>query len=305
MRPKELRTNSNTVAWNCDGKKLLSCGLERGVRGWPLDNFDERSSFSLTAGLENPICSVSGHPTLPDALCGASDRDKKIVFWDFRARNATRSVKTDTAVRSVQYSADGQIVMLRENGDRESGNSGSDGPDTIALWDVRAGTQSAKVSMRDLGLGSRFNHNRQLIYVATSIGELAVVDYPSLKLLAQFNAHVDETTSLAVDVRGRYLATGGGDALVNLWDPLEWICERTLGAAESRIVGVASSHDGEWTAGACELGYIDIYETETGLHNARIPQKSNLRSLAWHPSQPILASSGGDRRNEAWISILQ
>lgn len=38
MRPKEVRTNSNVVAWNCDGKKLLSCGLERGCRGWPLDN---------------------------------------------------------------------------------------------------------------------------------------------------------------------------------------------------------------------------------------------------------------------------
>ncbi|KAF8316881.1 hypothetical protein DL93DRAFT_723426 [Clavulina sp. PMI_390] len=61
MRPKKLRTSSNTVAWNFDGKKLLSCGLERGVRGWPLDN----DSFSLRSTSNSSPSIITFSKVLP------------------------------------------------------------------------------------------------------------------------------------------------------------------------------------------------------------------------------------------------
>lgn len=165
------------------------------------------------------------------------------------ARTATRVVDVKTAVRSIEFSRDGQVVLVREDGD-------GDAPDSLALFDVRAGMDLNRVSSRDLGVGHtvrpisrhifhhlahtkrkqikdiKFNHTRQLVYVAGDTGELAILDYPSLKLLHQIDAHLHEATTIGVDIRGCYVATGGADALVNLWEPQEWICQRSIPNAE-------------------------------------------------------------------------
>jgi hypothetical protein len=51
-------------------------------------------------------------------------------------------------------------------------------------------------------------------------------------------------------------------------------------------------------------------EAETGIHNVRITPRGPgglggiTRSLSWHPSQQVLASAGGERKGEAWVSLL-
>jgi THO complex subunit 3 len=44
--------------------------------------------------------------------------------------------------------------------------------------------------------------------------------------------HVLGCAALALDPRGRYLATGGHDTVVNLFDTAEWICARTITGCE-------------------------------------------------------------------------
>ena len=77
-----------------------------------------------------------------------------------------------------------------------------------------------------------FNHTRELVYVSSESGAFAILDYPSLELLHKFDAHVHECSAIGVELRGRYVATGGGDALVNVWDTQQWICQRTIPSAE-------------------------------------------------------------------------
>lgn len=94
----------------------------------------------------------------------------------------------------------------------------------------------------------------------------------------------------------------------------------------SPVIATAFSCDGEFIASSSENNYIDIVrlpslpsgfdvmtprrinfqtESETGLHNTRVPQRVKATSLAWHPlQQQILASAGGDRKGESWISLL-
>lgn len=80
----------------------------------------------------------------------------------------------------------------------------------------------------------------------------------------------------------RYLATGGNDSIVNLFDTNEWLCARTITACEyvavfrlrsihcltlvssfiSHAVNALSfSHDGEFLAIASSGNYIDIVRT--------------------------------------------
>lgn len=82
-----------------------------------------------------------------------------------------------------------------------------------------------------------------------------------------------------MDVRGRYVATGGSDALVNLWSPHDWIGQRAIPYSEyvgrivlrpaliilalrlhrSKIVSAAFSSDGEYVASAGEAAsFFDV-----------------------------------------------
>jgi len=62
-----------------------------------------------------------------------------------------------------------------------------------------------------------------------------------------------------MDPKGKYLATGGSDALISIWDTNDWICVRTLDKAEHPIRSVSFSFDGAFiAAGSDEAMPIDI-----------------------------------------------
>ena len=63
---------------------------------------------------------------------------------------------------------------------------------------------------------------------------------------------------LTNDRRVRYVATGGMDTIVNLFDTEEWICARTITCSEYPTNALSFSHDGEYLAIASQGSYIDI-----------------------------------------------
>jgi THO complex subunit 3 len=77
-----------------------------------------------------------------------------------------------------------------------------------------------------------FNNVGDIVFLAGGDGYITLAEYPSLSLLERIGSHVRACTSLDFDPRGRYLATGGEDALVNLYDTSEWMCIRTISSAE-------------------------------------------------------------------------
>jgi len=61
---------------------------------------------------------------------------------------------------------------------------------------------------------------------------LRVMDYPSLTVREAPAAHVGGCVAVALDPRGRYLASGGADSIVNIFDLNDWICARTITVCE-------------------------------------------------------------------------
>ncbi len=64
------------------------------------------------------------------------------------------------------------------------------------------------------------------------MNSLMIMDYPSLMIREQPSAHVGGCMAVALDPRGRYLASGGHDSIVNLFDMSEWICANTITSCE-------------------------------------------------------------------------
>jgi THO complex subunit 3 len=57
-----------------------------------------------------------------------------------------------------------------------------------------------------------------------------------------------------MDPRGKYLAVGGSDALISLWDTQDWMCKHTLGHMEGPLRSVAFSWDGSYVVGGSDEG---------------------------------------------------
>ncbi|KAG6832187.1 hypothetical protein H0H92_004919 [Tricholoma furcatifolium] len=109
------------------------------------------------------------------------------------------------------------------------------------------------------GSTAMFNHlGDGIILTHHSEHSLRILDYPSLKLRESPAAHVGGCLAVALDPRGRYLASGGFDSIVNMFDLNDWICARTITVSENAINALSFSHDGEYLAIANAGSCIDI-----------------------------------------------
>ncbi|RXW25411.1 hypothetical protein EST38_g447 [Candolleomyces aberdarensis] len=125
---------------------------------------------------------------------------------------------------------------------------------------------------------------------------IRVLEYPSLNLFKSSAAHVGGVSALAMDPRGRYLASGGSDSIVNLFELQDWIGARTITACD--ISALSFSHDGEYLAIASAGPYIDICATETGVPLHRVQAPAPAPTVAWHPSRYVIAYCGQTNSRE-------
>lgn len=90
------------------------------------------------------------------------------------------------------------------------------------------------------------------MFVTTADGTARILSYPSFEPIlrldrpaedgsanAEFTLHGHTSSCLTTELQpsGRYLATGGSDSMIALWDTNDWICQRTL----TKMVGPVKS----------------------------------------------------------------
>jgi len=65
------------------------------------------------------------------------------------------------------------------------------------------------------------------------------------------------------------------------------------------------SHDGRLIASASEDTFIDIADVQTGEQVHAVPTRVAMNSIAWHPTQLLLAYAGDDKeRDEGTFRIF-
>lgn len=83
------------------------------------------------------------------------------------------------------------------------------------------------------------------MFVTTASGSARILAYPSFEPLLMLgekeefvlNGHTSSCLTAQMQPSGRYLATGGSDSIISLWDTTDWICQRTL----TKMVGPVKS----------------------------------------------------------------
>lgn len=162
---------------------------------------------------------------------------------------------------------------------------------------------------------------------------LRIFDYPALTIQENPAAHVGGCIAIAQDPRGKYIASGGHDSIVNLFDVTEWICARTITCCEwvlyqydpIRVVSHFEQSCDQWTElllrrrvfgyfqhehvyrhSESPLGRRYLYPAdliskcaaETGMPIHRVPTAGPVSTVTWHPSKHLIAFCGQTKVRE-------
>ncbi|KAF9018213.1 WD40-repeat-containing domain protein [Rhodocollybia butyracea] len=291
FKPRDYRIPStqamNHVAWSCDGKKLAAVGIDKVTRMEP------RSATMFSGGHSDDVDYVSWNPTHPDLFCTSSQKDRRIVFWDARQSRHVQQIALKFAPVYTNYAPDGKSLVCSSSlNQMYTFTFGKVGEVTKEQW---------RLADRDpvSGTTAIFNHTGTgLVLTHISENTFRVMDYPSFSLRDNPAAHVGGCVAVALDPRGRYLATGGQDSIVNLFDLQDWICVRTITSCDHTINALSFSFDGEYIAIANGGTYVDICATETGAPLHRIPSLVAASTVCWHPSKHLIAYCGQTKARE-------
>jgi THO complex subunit 3 len=139
-----------------------------------------------------------------------------------------------------------------------------------------------------------FDWSGRNLYMTNGDGCVKGLHYPSFEPGLTLNAHTSSCYAISMSPSGEYMAAGGGDALVSLWDTQEWICVRTFDLTKEPVKSVDFSFDGSYiTAGSDDKDEkkLKIAHVETGDVVHTIDVQSSAAHVAWHPCRYILAYS--------------
>ncbi|KZO98167.1 WD40 repeat-like protein [Calocera viscosa TUFC12733] len=314
LKPVAVKTGSrdyvSCVCWSCDGKRMASCGYERSVRVWnPERTTDLHLTTTLSGGHDSPVHHVTWHPSDPFTLASLSKSDKALSIWDVRQPTKPLfTLHTPLELLTLEWHPSGTslLALSTDDGLYEKPGASVPVPESLPGSSWVLGTRHAGHGQLNAFL---FSHTGTHLLLSKVSGTLEILSLPAFNSRIKLSAHVGSCYTAALDPRGWYCATGGADAVLNLWDTREWIVKRVFDAecVLMPVREVAFSHDGEYLACALDdIPGVDIYETETGLRTLRIPTPGPAATIAWHPSKWILAvgGDGGASARQGWCCFF-
>ncbi|KND90459.1 THO complex subunit 3 [Tolypocladium ophioglossoides CBS 100239] len=263
-----------SIAWNPLGTLVATGSADKTLRVWNPEKPHVKFSTELK-GHAASIEKVAFNPTKDAELCSVSS-DGVVKFWDVRTKACFNEVKGLGDALSLVWAPDGQTLLV--------GNK----DDNIF---VLSPTQSTPITSHQQTMQTNqisFCWGAEKIFLATSEGRTRVLTYPGFEPVfnnayeaepREFMLHGHTSSCLTVELQptARYLATGGSDSIISLWDTTDLICQRTISGMAGPVRSIRNG--------------LDIYHAETGEHVHTFKTAGSSPVVAWAPLRYCLAYS--------------
>jgi serine/threonine protein kinase/WD40 repeat protein len=217
------------------------------------------------------------------------DRQRGVlVLWDVITQRRLLSIPDGVHASALDFHPDGtsMVVGLRDG--------------SVVVYELPSGIERGRLSPGTVPQSIRFDSSGSRIAVVspTSDETLQVRAFPSGDLLASFRQPVG---ALAVEwhPRGLWLAAGGQDGRIYLYDPaVPSEPPRILEGHSAQCVALAPHPGGELLASASWDGSVRIWHTPTGREQVRVPI-SRVRALRFSRDGRHLGE--GNDGGTSWI----
>lgn len=295
--PTQKHRPISAIRWNCTGSRLATVSSEsKYARIWSVDSSGHSKDPTELRGHENLINNVAWEPKRPDQIVTCS-ADKTIRIWDTRSSKAQATIETDGQVFCIDWSRDGNVVATGSRFQQD---------DYISTWDIRKRKLIKnfkfpfEVHSLCFGTTGAATNAENLLYACTGAGVVLVFRGASLAPVCQIQTHVSRTYCIDVHPSNRYIATGGADAMVNVWDLEFQVSIATVPRLASPTNTISFSHDGSVLASGSTDGKVDLADTFSGDHlKTLVLPRFKLSAVAFHPSKLALAVAGEDENEPA------
>ncbi|KAL4943343.1 hypothetical protein BDV06DRAFT_234753 [Aspergillus oleicola] len=304
-----------TIAWNPTGQLIATGSVDRTLRIWNPERSHPKYSTELR-GHTGAIEKVVFNPTRESELASCSS-DGTVRIWDVRSKTCVSRLDIGGEAFTLSWSADGRVLLAGRKDDTlvpisvESPSfphlPAGEPPSKSTIYKTLDShpqtiqTNATTFSHHIPTLDSPSEDPSYHLFATTGEGTVKIISYPSFNTIHTLHAHTSACLSIALAPTARYLAIGGSDALISLWDTTDWICRRTVSSSNGGAVrGVSFSFDGRFICGACDEpgcggNGIEIFHAETGesVHTVQTGGGLNqgIPAVAWHPSRYWLAYS--------------
>ncbi len=285
------RTTVHKVAFSRDGKNIIASGGNNSVIVW-----DVASGKRVSKAAKNPRNKPLNYIAVNDSatlIASSGFMDPAVRISDFNNGSLLRSIKAHSGEKSGLRFVPGSNLLVTAGID--AGNRVS-----LKVWNAASG-KLVKVLYRSpypvnseyiSGLSFSRDGSRLVCGISNKRHGIMIFDMDSMKRL-KYIPYSSDVSDVAFSPDGRYIAGGGTDKKVVLWNAVTGQIVRVMSGHRGYVNTVAFSPDGKYIASS-GMGYRNIFrlwDAKSGrLIQAMAGRHQGINSLAFSPNGKYLAA---------------
>ncbi|QIX02070.1 hypothetical protein AMS68_007587 [Peltaster fructicola] len=302
-----LAPNIRSIAWSPTGI-CIATALARNIRIWNPEAPDVRQSTEIrNASNVGNVEKLAFCPTY-ESILASTGQDGSCRLWDVRTPGGVAVSGRGTKLAECKTGDTGLFLTWHPNG-HELLVGRKD--DTVQLVDTRRMTAPGgeptwetsvqeKTPEKDMGQfnGMAFSNSGSKLFVTTGEGPIKILDWPSLDTIRTLRGHTSATNTVQHSPTGAYIAVGGNDSIITLWDTEMWYSANSVMSHAGSVRDVSFSFDGNYIVAGSGL---DAREGAAGLQITHVDSGEDVITMdtqnpvswaAWHPFRYWIAYTG-------------